>query len=79
MPTRLSPALRKLKKMASETTPKVATRRASEMVLDVVNPILGETIGGSADLTGSNNTKTADMDVFTPDNRKGRYVHYGIR
>ncbi len=79
MPTRLSPALRKLKKMASETTPKVATRRASEMVLEVVNPILGETIGGSADLTGSNNTKTADMGVFTPDNRKGRYVYYGIR
>ena len=49
------------------------------MVLEVVNPILGETIGGSADLTGSNNTKTADMGVFTPDNRKGRYVYYGIR
>jgi transketolase len=79
MPTRLAPALRKLKKMASETSPKVATRRASEMVLEVVNPILGETIGGSADLTGSNNTKTTDMDVFSPDNRKGRYVYFGIR
>jgi transketolase len=38
-----------------------------------------ETIGGSADLTGSNNTKTADMGVFTPEDRKGRYVYYGIR
>jgi transketolase len=38
-----------------------------------------ETVGGSADLTGSNNTKTPDMGVHGPDNRKGRYLHYGIR
>ena len=36
-------------------------------------------MGGSADLTGSNNTKTADLGVFEPGNRKGRYVYYGIR
>jgi transketolase len=41
--------------------------------------VLGETLGGSADLTGSNNTKTADLGVFEPGNRKGRYVYYGIR
>jgi transketolase len=40
---------------------------------------MGETIGGSADLTGSNNTKTADLGTFEPANRKGRYVYYGIR
>jgi transketolase len=78
-PKRLAATIRALKKQASETLPKVATRRASEMVLEVVNPIAPETIGGSADLTGSNNTKTADLGVFAPDNRKGRYVHYGIR
>jgi transketolase len=38
-----------------------------------------ETVGGSADLTGSNNTKTADLGVFNPDNRAGRFIHYGIR
>jgi transketolase len=49
------------------------------MVLEVVNPVMPETIGGSADLTGSNNTKTADLGIFDATNRKGRYVHYGIR
>ena len=49
------------------------------MVLGVVNPIMPETIGGSADLTGSNNTKTADMGVFHPDTREGRYIYYGVR
>jgi transketolase len=78
-PARLASVIRALKKKAVETAPKVATRRASEMVLEVVNPVMKETIGGSADLTGSNNTKTADMGVFTPEDRKGRYVYYGIR
>jgi transketolase len=36
-------------------------------------------VGGSADLSGSNNTRSADMDMFDTDNRKGRYIHYGIR
>ena len=49
------------------------------MVLEVVNPIMPENIGGSADLTGSNNTLTADLGIFDEKNRKGRYVHYGIR
>ncbi len=78
-PKKLAPVIRALKKQAAETGHKIATRRASEMVLEVVNPILSETIGGSADLTGSNNTKTADLGVFNPANRKGRYVYFGIR
>ncbi len=78
-PKRLTSVIRALKKQISEEQPKVATRKSSEMVLDVVNPVLPETIGGSADLTGSNNTKSVDMGVFTPEDRKGRYVHYGIR
>ncbi len=79
LPGRLGSALRKFKKEMSESAPKIATRAASEKALGVINPILGETIGGSADLTGSNNTKSPDMTVFGPDNRGGRYIHYGIR
>ncbi|MEZ5779362.1 MAG: transketolase [Paracoccaceae bacterium] len=78
-PKKLAAAIRAVKKEASEKLPKVATRKASEMVLAAVNPIMPETIGGSADLTGSNLTKTADLGVFGPENRKGRHVHYGIR
>ncbi|GAB4386260.1 transketolase [Albidovulum sp.] len=78
-PRRLAATIRALKKQNSEARPKVATRKASEMVLEVVNPIMPETIGGSADLTGSNNTRTGDLGIFEPDNRKGRYIHYGIR
>jgi transketolase len=78
-PRRLSATIKALKKQMSETAPKLATRASSEKVLEVVNPIMPETLGGSADLTGSNNTKTADLGVFLPENRKGRYIHYGIR
>ncbi|WP_425090467.1 transketolase [Tropicimonas sp. S265A] len=79
VPKKLSATIKALKKQISETSPKVATRKASEMALEVINPIMGETIGGSADLTGSNNTKTGDMGVFDPETREGRYVYYGIR
>ncbi|WP_317054801.1 transketolase [Roseovarius rhodophyticola] len=79
VPKSLPSRIRALKKQISEEQPKVATRKSSEMVLDVVNPIMGETIGGSADLSGSNNTKSKDMTVFDEGNRKGRYIHYGIR
>jgi transketolase len=78
-PAKLAKIIRDLKKSASETAPKVATRRASEMVLEAVNPVMPETFGGSADLTGSNNTRTADLGTFEPGNRKGRYMYYGIR
>ncbi|MBN9886551.1 transketolase [Salipiger abyssi] len=78
-PKKLSSVIRALKKQNSEAAPKVATRKASEMVLEVVNPVMPETVGGSADLTGSNNTKTGDMGVFDTTDRKGRYVYWGIR
>lgn len=78
-PKKLTSTIRAFKKLMSETKPKLATRASSEKVLEVVNPIMPETIGGSADLTGSNNTKTPDLGVFSPDNRKGRYIHYGVR
>ncbi|MEM8582423.1 MAG: transketolase C-terminal domain-containing protein, partial [Pseudomonadota bacterium] len=79
VPKKLSAAIKALKKKVAEERPKVATRKASEMALSVINPLMAETIGGSADLTGSNNTKTDDMGVFEPENRGGRYVYYGIR
>ena len=58
---------------------KVATRKASEMALEQINSMLPETIGGSADLTGSNNTKAGGIGPFTADDYSGRYIYYGIR
>ena len=58
---------------------KVATRVASQMALEEINPRVPETFGGSADLTGSNNTKTAGMEAFTADAYGERYGYYGIR
>jgi transketolase len=57
----------------------VASRKASELALGAINPALPETLGGSADLTGSNNTKAGGIEPFTADNYSGRYVYYGIR
>nr|WP_217703206.1 transketolase [Celeribacter sp. HF31] len=78
-PKKLSATIKAFKKQISEEQPKLATRSSSQKVLEVINPIMPETIGGSADLTGSNNTLTGDMGVFDETNRKGRYVYYGIR
>ncbi|PSH68836.1 transketolase [Phyllobacterium brassicacearum] len=62
-----------------EKATKVATRKASEMVLGVINNATDMTIGGSADLTHSNLTVTADMRDVSPESFSGRYIHYGIR
>jgi transketolase len=78
-PSKLAATIRAVKKQAVADLPKLATRASSEKVLQAVNPVMPETIGGSADLTGSNNTKTADLGVFTPEDRKGRYIYFGIR
>lgn len=59
--------------------PKWATRKSSQMALEVINPAVPETIGGSADLTGSNNTKTAGLNPVKPGDFSGRYVYYGVR
>ena len=58
---------------------KIATRKASEIALGAINPMLADTIGGSADLTGSNNTLAGGIGTFNRDNYAGRYVYYGIR
>jgi len=59
--------------------PKVATRKSSEMALEVVNATIPSMVGGSADLTGSNNTKTKGMTIVSRDNYGGDYIEYGIR
>jgi transketolase len=59
--------------------PKVATRKSSEMALEALTAAIPEMVGGSADLTGSNNTKTKSTRRSTPDHYAGRYVYYGIR
>ena len=58
---------------------KVATRKASELALEAITAALPETIGGSADLTPSNNTQTRALQPLTRDDYSGRYLHYGIR
>jgi transketolase len=58
---------------------KIATRKASELALDAINLAVPETIGGSADLTGSNNTKSKGQIAFNRDDPSGRYLYYGIR
>jgi transketolase len=58
---------------------KVATRKASEAALGAINALLPETVGGSADLTGSNNTKTKGQNPLTKADYSGRYIYYGIR
>lgn len=57
----------------------MATRKASEMVLEHVNQAVPETLGGSADLTGSNNTRTKGQERVSPGRFSGRYVHWGVR
>lgn len=78
-PAGLDAAVEEFKKAQAADAPKVATRKASEMALGVINAHVPETIGGSADLTGSNNTKTKDLSIVTADDFSGRYIHYGIR
>jgi transketolase len=67
-----------LNKLLGDLKP-VATRKASEMALEAINAAIPATIGGSADLTGSNNTKTKALEPLTAENYAGRYIYYGIR
>ena len=79
LPAGFTKAVLEYKKQLAEDQPTMATRKASEACLGVINEVVPETIGGSADLTGSNNTKTAQTEPVTPDDFSGRYIHYGIR
>ena len=62
-----------------QTKPKMATRQCSSSVINSISDALPELIGGSADLSGSNNTKTEGSKVITSKNFSGNYIHYGVR
>jgi len=75
----LDAAINAYKARLSQDAPKVATRKASEMALEIVNGTLPNTVGGSADLTGSNLTRTKGMKDVTATDFSGDYIRYGVR
>ncbi|MCC0028966.1 MAG: transketolase [Brucellaceae bacterium] len=79
VPQKVTRALAAFRKEHVAAATKVATRKASEMALGVINGATALTVGGSADLTHSNLTVTKGMESVTPGKYKGRYIHYGIR
>jgi transketolase len=72
-------ALAAVKSKFAADAPKLATRQASGSVLDALEPVMPELIGGSADLTPSNNTKAKGQALITAKNYGGNYLHYGVR
>ncbi len=79
VPSSLEDTLIAFKKSLSKELPKLATRASSQRVLEIANAVISNTIGGSADLTGSNNTLTTGLSPLTRDNYGGRYIYYGVR
>lgn len=79
LPENFADVIANFKKELANNPPWIATRNASQNVLDIINAAVPETIGGSADLTGSNNTKSKDMKALTAADYGARYVYYGIR
>ena len=79
IPAAVGEAIAAFKAKVAAEKPSWATRKSSQEALEVINPVLPDTVGGSADLTGSNNTKTATLKEMTRVNVAGRYIHYGIR
>ena len=76
---KLAAAVASVKEKLTAAPQNIASRAASELVLESLVPAIPDLIGGSADLTGSNNTKPKGMTVFSAANPAGRFVHYGIR
>ena len=79
VPAKLAKTLVAHKKALAANPVTVATRKASELALEAIAPVMPELVMGSADLTPSNNTRTKAAEDFTPKTPKGRYVRYGIR
>ncbi|MCW5722736.1 MAG: transketolase [Devosia sp.] len=79
LPAAFAGAMADYKKKLAEDKPKVATRKSSQMALEIINKVTPETLGGSADLTGSNLTNTPETTPFQAESRLGRYMMYGIR
>ncbi|MFC4173969.1 transketolase [Microvirga sp. GCM10011540] len=78
-PQGLADAVAKLKERLIAEPQNVATRKASEIALEVITEAVPELVLGSADLTPSNNTKTKNLNAISPGSFAGRYIHYGIR
>jgi transketolase len=76
---RLAAAVREVKQTLSTAPKEIATRSASEFALETLVPALPEMVGGSADLTGSNNTRTKGMKALSAADYAGRFIHYGVR
>jgi len=72
-------AMRGIKEKLAAAPKAIATRAASELVLESLTAAVPEMIGGSADLTGSNNTRPKGMAVLSADQPAGRFIHYGVR
>ena len=79
LPANFEDVLNSYKKQLSNDAPKWATRVSSQKALDEFAAVVETMIGGSADLTGSNNTKAACMDPVSPEDYSGRYIYYGVR
>jgi transketolase len=79
LPENFHEAIAALRADIAEKKPKLASRQASQKVLEALVPVVPELIGGSADLTGSNLTLVKGMGFVTPGNFAGRYIHYGVR
>jgi len=79
LPKNLVEVVDAYKKDLAEKKPTWATRKSSQEALEVITAAVPEMIGGSADLTGSNNTKSKVQAPITPDDFSGRYVYYGVR
>jgi transketolase len=76
---KLADAVKALKASLAEAPKEIATRIASENALEALVPAVPELVGGSADLTGSNNTRTKSMKAMAANDFSGRFIHYGIR
>lgn len=74
-----APALKAHIEGLAKDAPKIASRVASQKALEALTPALPQLVGGSADLTGSNNTKTPTTAPLTREDYSGRYIYYGIR
>jgi transketolase len=79
LPEGFDAAVARLKRGLVIEAPKLATRQSSQKVLEALVPVVPELVGGSADLTGSNNTKVKDMAAVAPPDYAGRYIYYGVR
>jgi len=79
LPKALADAVRKVKETLAASPKDIATRSSSEFALESLIPAVPEMIGGSADLTGSNNTRTKSMQAISAADFSGRFIHYGVR